>query len=100
MEKSIRREATLERSFCNWLRKAGCLVYKFVSPGNDGVPDRIVVTSGGRVIFVELKTERGELSDIQNYQIGRIRDHGQDVRELYGKDDVDRFVLDVQEGRI
>ena len=64
------------------------------------MPDRIVITPGGRVIFVELKTERGELSDIQRYQIGRIRDHGQDVRVLYGKDDVDRFVLDVQEGRL
>ena len=52
------------------------------------------------MIFVELKTKRGELSDIQRYQIGRIRDHGQDVRVLYGKDDVDRFVLDVQEGRL
>lgn len=100
MKESIRREATVERSFCNRLRKAGCLVYKFVSPGNDGVPDRIVITPRGRVIFVELKTERGKLSDIQKYQIGRIRDHGQDVRVLYGKDGVDRFVLDAQEGRI
>jgi len=100
MKESIRREATVERSFRDRLRKTGCLVYKFVSPGNDGVPDRIVITPGGRVIFVELKTERGELSDIQRYQIRRIRDHGQDVQVLYGKDDVDRFVLDVQEGRL
>lgn len=99
MKESIRREAAVERSFRDRLRKMGCLVYKFVSPGNDGVPDRIVITPGGRVIFVELKTERGKLSDIQNYQIGRIRDHRQDVRVLYGGDDVDRFVLDVQEGR-
>lgn len=98
--KSIRREATVERSFVDRLRKSGCLVYKFVSPGNDGVPDRIVITPGSRVIFAELKTERGELSAIQKYQIRRIRDHGQDVRVLYGKDDVDRFVLDVLEGRL
>lgn len=100
MNESIRREATVERSFRDRLRKTGCLVYKFVSPGNDGVPDRIVVTSGGRAIFVELKTERGELSDIQRYQIKRLQDHGQDVRVLYGKDDVDQFVSDVQEGRL
>ena len=72
MEKSIRREANLERSFCNRLRKAGCLVYKFVSPGNDGVPDRIVITPGGRVIFVELKTERGKLSD-RNSRSGGLK---------------------------
>ena len=72
MEKSIRREANVERSFCKRLREAGCLVYKFVSPGNDGVPDRIVVMPGGRVIFVELKTERGKLEPIQKFQCLRL----------------------------
>lgn len=100
MEKSIRREANVERSFCNRLRKAGCLVYKFVSPGNDGVPDRIVVTPGGRVIFVELKTERGKLEPIQKFQIGRLQDHGQTVLVLHGTAEVDRFVFDVLEGRL
>lgn len=99
MEKSIRREAALERSFCNRLRKAGCLVYKFVSPGNDGVPDRIVI-SEGQVIFVELKTERGDLAPIQKFQIKRLQDHGQAVRVLHGTAEVDRFVSDVLEGRL
>ena len=98
MEKSIRREANVERSFCTRLRGAGCLVYKFVSPGNDGVPARIVVTPGGRVIFVELKTERGKLEPIQKFQIGRLKEHGQDVRVLHGTAEVDRFVSDVLEG--
>ena len=98
MEKSIRREANVERSFCKRLREAGCLVYKFVSPGNDGVPDRIVVTPGGRVIFVELKTERGKLEPIQKFQIGRLKEHEQDVSVLYCANEVDRFVVDVLEG--
>lgn len=100
MVKSVRREASVERSFCTRLRNAGCLVYKFVSPGNDGVPDRIVITPGGKVIFVELKTERGELAPIQNFQIGRLRDHGQDVWVLYGEADVDSFVRVVKDGLV
>lgn len=100
MEKSIRREANVERSFCKRLREAGCLVYKFVSPGNDGVPDRIVVTPGGRVIFVELKTERGDLEPIQKFQIKRLQDHGQAVLVLHGTAEVDWFVFDVLEGRL
>ena len=55
---------------------------------------------GGRVIFVELKTERGKLEPIQKFQIGRLKEHEQDVRVLYGANEVDRFVLDVQEGRL
>lgn len=100
MVKAVRREASVERSFCTRLRGAGCLVYKFVSPGNDGVPDRIVITPGGKVIFVELKTERGELAPIQSFQIGRLRDHGQDVRVLYGEADVDGFVRAVKDGLV
>ena len=100
MEKSIRREANVERSFCKRLREAGCLVYKFVSPGNDGVPDRIVVTPGGRVIFVELKTERGKLEPIQKFQIGRLKEHGQDVRVLRGMGDVDQFIYEIAWGKL
>lgn len=34
----------------------GGKAYKFVSPGNDGVPDRMVCLPGGRVFFAETKT--------------------------------------------
>ena len=50
------REANIEQSLRLRLQKMGCLVYKFVSPGNDGVPDRIVVRPTGETIYVELKT--------------------------------------------
>lgn len=38
--------------------------YKWVSPGCSGVPDRIVILPGGRVVFVELKSE-GKISTAQ-----------------------------------
>ena len=38
--------------------------YKWVSPGCSGVPDRIVILPGGRVVFVELKSE-GKTSTAQ-----------------------------------
>lgn len=38
--------------------------YKWVSPGCAGVPDRIVILPGGRVFFVELKSE-GKTSTAQ-----------------------------------
>lgn len=30
--------------------------YKCVSPGNDGMPDRMVCLPGGRVVFIETKS--------------------------------------------
>lgn len=49
------KESELERRFCRLVEQAGGKAYKFVSPGNSGVPDRIVVLPGGRIGFVELK---------------------------------------------
>ena len=54
------RESGLERRFCRLVTRAGGKAYKFVSPGNAGVPDRIVVLPGGRIGFVELK-QAGEI---------------------------------------
>jgi len=48
-------EKTIERKLCDAVRKLGGLCPKFVSPGLDGVPDRIVLLPGGRIAFVELK---------------------------------------------
>ena len=53
------RESELERYFCRKLQEAGCLTYKFVSPGNAGVPDRLIVAPAGRVAFAELKAPAG-----------------------------------------
>lgn len=33
-------------------QKRGCLFYKFVSPGNDGVPDRILITRTDKVRII------------------------------------------------
>lgn len=86
----------LEREIESYLnenvKKRGGRSYKFMSPGNSGVPDRIVIFPGGRVVFVELKTETGRLSALQVAQIRRLERLGADVRVLYGLDDVKEFL--------
>lgn len=49
------RERTIERRLVSEAKKHGGLAMKFVSPGFDGVPDRIVLLPGGKMGFVELK---------------------------------------------
>ena len=80
----------------------GCLFYKFVSPGNAGVPDRICVTPSGRVIFVELKTKVGKLRPEQKVQLRRLEDHNVLTYVLYGPDQVETFIRMIElieEGR-
>lgn len=91
-------EREIEKKLVDGVRKLGGRAYKFVSPGNDGVPDRIVVLPGISLVFVELKTETGRLSSLQNVQIKKLKDLGQDVRVLYGLEDVKRFLEEMRNG--
>ena len=91
-------EREIEKKLVDGVRKLGGRAYKFVSPGNDGVPDRIVVLPGISPVFVELKTETGRLSSLQNVQIKKLKDLGQDVRVLYGLEDVTRFLEEMRNG--
>lgn len=62
------KESELERKFCGLVSQAGGKAYKFVSPGNTGVPDRIVVFPGGRIGFIELKREGEKPRKQQRFQ--------------------------------
>lgn len=91
------KESSVERRLVKGVAALGWRALKFVSPGNAGVPDRIVLGPGGRVIFVELKTETGRLSPMQKRQIEALRALGHDVRVLYGVEDVDAFLKEVRQ---
>lgn len=88
------REKDIEKVLVNEVRKQGGRAYKWVSPGNDGVPDRIVILPGRPPVFVELKTETGKLSALQEVQITRLRELGQDVRVLKGIQEVRDFLAE------
>lgn len=89
------RESQIENRLVREVEKCGGLCYKFVSPSNPGVPDRIVITPDGRVIFVELKAPFGKMSNIQKWQKERMLSHGADVRVVRGMDQVREFIREV-----
>lgn len=66
------RESELERRFRRLAVQAGGKAYKFISPGNDGVPDRIVILPGGRIGFVELKSPGEVPRKLQQFQLGEL----------------------------
>lgn len=77
-------EKDIERILVAEVKRLGGCAYKWVSPSNDGVPDRIVILPDSRPIFVELKTDTGKLSALQKVQCKRLIDLGQRVEILYG----------------
>lgn len=49
------REKSIEQKLTLMVKKRGGICPKWVSPGFDGVPDRIVLLPGGCIAFVEVK---------------------------------------------
>lgn len=88
------RESELEKILVNEVKKLGGRAYKWVSPGNDGVPDRIVIFPEERPIFVELKTDTGKLSALQSVQLKRLDDLGQPVEVVKGINGLSQFFQD------
>lgn len=89
------RESEVEETLREEVKKAGGKAYKWVSPGNSGVPDRIVVLPNEAPIFVELKAEGGRLSKIQEVQINRLVRMGQRVYVVTGLDGLEAFFENV-----
>lgn len=78
------------------VKRLGGTAFKFTSPGNAGVPDRLVVMPGNRIYFVELKRHGGKTSLLQNRQISRLKDMGCNVLVIDSKEGVDKFLYDIQ----
>ena len=48
-------EKFIEKKLVKTAKSMGGMALKFVSPGMDGVPDRMILLPGGRIAFAELK---------------------------------------------
>ena len=49
------REKAVEQRLIKEVRSVGGMAFKFVSPGFDGMPDRLVILPEGKIGFVEVK---------------------------------------------
>lgn len=59
------REKKVEEKLVKAVKNMGSLAPKFVSPGFDGVPDRLVLLPHGKIAFIELKAPGKEMRPLQ-----------------------------------
>lgn len=85
-------EKKIEAYLRNQVKKRRGIAFKFVSPGYNGVPDRLIVMPGGHIYFVEVKNERGRLSPLQLQCHKILEALGVHVFVLWSKEDVDAFM--------
>lgn len=87
-------EKEIEKILVAEVKKLGGWAYKWVSPGNDGVPDRIVIFPDKPPVFLELKTDKGHLTSLQRVQIKRLTELGQNVKVTFGMGGLALFFRD------
>ena len=67
------REAEIEKKLVDAVKDTGGICPKFVSPGTNGMPDRIVLMPEGRMCFVEVKATGEHPRRIQLRRHARLR---------------------------
>ena len=90
-------EASLEAYFRKSVKeKLGGHVVK-LAPTEKGVPDRLVMLPGGRLVLVELKADGGRLSPAQEYWHERAKDLGTEVVVLEGRGQIHQWCVGLLE---
>ncbi len=94
------KEKNIETYLREQVKKAGGRAYKFVSPGNNGIPDRLVCLPGGRVAFAELKAPGKALRPLQHSQQEFLKHLGFRVETIDNKQQVDEFMISMGGGAV
>lgn len=88
------REAEIEKYFDWAVRRLGGKTYKFKSPTQRGVADRIACMPNGETWFVELKRPDGVLSELQKRFAAEMEKLGQRYACIWSKEEVDTWAAD------
>ena len=89
----IESEKVLERKLCKAVKDLGGHAYKFVSPNQRGVPDRVCVLPYGIVAFVELKTTGKKPTKLQQMCIDKLEGMGHRCYVIDSSDNITDLVV-------
>ncbi len=89
-------EKTVERHLTQEAKKRGGLAVKFVSPGFDGVPDRLVLLPYGKLAFVELKAPGKTLRPLQVRRKEQLEGLGFSVYRVDGMERIGGILDEIQ----
>ncbi|WP_455577014.1 VRR-NUC domain-containing protein [Anaerosinus sp.] len=90
------RESLIERKLVIEVKKRGGLAVKFVSPGLDGVPDRLVLFPGGKLAFVELKATGKTMRPLQEKRARQLTALGFQVYCVDNKEKIGGVLDEIQ----
>lgn len=89
-------ERDVERLLVKAIKRRGGYCLKWTCPGWLGVPDRIILLPGARVLFVELKRPQGaKKGPLQDWWRDTLTSLGFEHRYIYTAEAVDRLEKDI-----
>ena len=96
--KLMAKEKNIEQKLVKKVREIGGLALKFVSPGFDGVPDRLILIAYGKLAFVEVKAPGEKPRPLQVARINKIRSLGFKVYVLDDEKNIQRIIDEIKGG--
>lgn len=89
------REKVIEQKLVKAVKVAGGIAPKLVSPGFDGMPDRMVLMPGGRIGFVEVKAPGEKPRPLQASRHRLLRRLGFRVYVLDGAEQIETILREI-----
>lgn len=90
------REREIERKLVSAVKSRGGICPKFVSPGFDGIPDRVVLLPHGKIGFVEVKRPGEQPRPLQTARHRILRKLGFLVFVLDGEEQIGGMIDEIQ----
>jgi len=70
------KESELQAKIIKHYEAKGYLVIKIIQSSKNGIPDLLLIKDAVHPFFIEVKTEKGILSDLQKYRISQLEKYG------------------------
>lgn len=87
-------EKTLQQKILNFCKQNAIIAVKTDSTSTRGWPDLTIVLPSGNVIFVELKTETGRLSKLQQHVHEKLRGNNANIYTIRDFETFKRIITD------
>ena len=91
------RERDIERRLVKAVKAEGGMCPKLISPGTDGMPDRMVLLPEARIGFVEVKAPGEKPKPLQERRHAQLRELGFQVSVLDDPERIPEIIAEVKE---
>lgn len=70
------KESKVQSKKIKQLERDGYYVVKLVKTNKNGIPDLVAIPRNSDVLFIEVKSSTGVVSELQKFRIKELNEHG------------------------